>query len=603
MFARPRTAGAIAAAVALSLPAAVPAQAAPKRPAPDVIDGQYIVVYESGVQGQQTTADLERRHGFKTRLRYRKAVSGFAAKLTDVQRDRVARDPAVAYVAPDRRVRAIGSVVPGDSVPPGVRRFGAASTTTVRGAAQGNVAVIDTGIDANHPDLAVAGGTNCITPGAAPADDNGHGTHVAGTIGARNNGSGVVGVAPGTRLFAVKVLAADGSGTTSQIICGLDWVTATRTDADATNDIAVANMSLGGVGSPVKTCATTTDPEHAAVCRATNAGVTVVAAAGNDGWDFDYATSPDTPAAYPEVLTVTAMADTDGLAGATGVTPSCRSGEADDRYASFSNFALTAAGEAHAVAAPGTCIVSTRTGGGLTTMSGTSMAAPHMAGAVALCLGEGTTAGPCAGKTPAQVIAHVRADAQARAQADAGYGFSGDPLRPYGTRRYGHLAWIPAAAAAPTPTPTPTLTHVAAAPSARTIQSGTLRSGTAASLAADDASMLEVTSTSTTTRTTAWYGTFSGVKSTPANLRVTYSGANTRSCTQTVALWNSVTGAWVTLDSRAVGTTEQRIDVAAGGRLADYVDASGNVFARVRCTTTAGSFYARADLLRLDYDA
>ena len=87
-------------------------------------------------------------------------------------------------------------------------------------------------------------------------------------------------------------------------------------------------MSLGGGGPPVESCSTTTDAEHKAICRSSDAGVTYVVAAGNEGWDFDYEPAPDTPAAYPEVLTVTAASDSDGLPGAAGPTPSCRSGEA-----------------------------------------------------------------------------------------------------------------------------------------------------------------------------------------------------------------------------------------------------------------------------------
>ncbi len=425
----------------LLLLAAGPADAAQLRP-DGVIDGRYIVVYERSVDAPaQETAERERRQGFRSTLRYRRAVEGFAARLTDRQVDRLQADPEVAAVVPDRRVRAIGAVVAGDSVPTGVARMGAATDTTARAASTVGVAVVDTGVDASHPDLVTGEGTNCVSPGAAPGDGDGHGTHVAGTIGALNQGTGVVGVAPGTTIHPVKVLDDEGSGTASTVICGLDWVAANA----ARLGIEVANLSLGGPGSPVGSCDTTIDPEHRAICAATRAGVTVVVAAGNDGWDFDYDRRPDTPAAYPEVLTVSAMSDSDGRGGAAGSAPACRTGEADDRFAAYANYAATSAGAAHLVAAPGTCIRSTAPGGGHATFSGTSMAAPHVAGAVALCHGEqGAGAGPCAGLTPAGVVARVRAEAEAANVAGGPFGFAGDPLRPAGWRVYGHL--VPAAA-------------------------------------------------------------------------------------------------------------------------------------------------------------
>ncbi|MDQ3934010.1 MAG: S8 family serine peptidase, partial [Actinomycetota bacterium] len=138
------------------------------------------------------TAQRERRHGFKSRFRYRHAVEGFSARLSASQVARLKADPEVAAVVPDRRVHAVETLASGDSAPFGVRRIGAATTSTVRGAAGVNVAVIDSGVDLAHPDLNVVSGVNCVTPGTAAQDDNGHGTHVAGTIAARNNGSGVV---------------------------------------------------------------------------------------------------------------------------------------------------------------------------------------------------------------------------------------------------------------------------------------------------------------------------------------------------------------------------------------------------------------------------
>ena len=315
-----------------------------------------------------------------------------------------------------------------------MRRVGAATGTTVREAATANVAVIDSGVDLSHPDLNAVNGKNCIGSGTA-RDDNGHGTHVAGTIAARNNGSGVIGVAPGTKIYAVKVINAQGSGTDAQVICGIDWVTANA----AALGIKVANMSLGGPGADDGNCGkTNADALHRAICNSVAAGVTYVVAAGNSSEDF----AADVPANYDETLTVTAMADYDGLPGALG-SPSCSDGvfDQDDSAASFSNFTTAGSADAaHTIAAPGVCIQSTWPGNRYQTISGTSMASPHMAGVVALCFGEKGAAGPCTGLKPAQIIAKMRSNAAGHTRADPASGFVGDPDHPIGAY-YGYLAW------------------------------------------------------------------------------------------------------------------------------------------------------------------
>ena len=425
--------------------AASSAAAPAMRPSADanVIPGQYLVVYKASAEAVGTETDArEDRLGFESEFRYRHALKGFAGSLSQGQVRALREDPEVAYVAPDREVHAsaLVPVLPGDTVPTGPRRMATATSSTVEHASGVGIAVLDSGVDLTHPDLDVSNGTNCVTPGASADDDGGHGTHVAGSIAAKNNGFGVTGVAPGTKIWAVKVLNAAGNGSFSTIACGLDWVTA---NAEARN-IKVLNMSLGGAGAPVQPCATTTDPLHRAVCRTAAADVLSVVAAGNSSYDFDFAAAPELPAAYPEVLTVTALSDSDGRAGGTGGAPSCAAGEADDFPATFSNFAATASGAAHTIAAPGVCITSTwptdLTPSGYVVASGTSMAAPHMAGIAALCENHDGRSGACGGKTPAQVISTLRSDAQSYTLANLSYGFQFDPAHgPLAGIEFGYL--------------------------------------------------------------------------------------------------------------------------------------------------------------------
>ncbi len=200
-------------------------------------------------------------------------------------------------------------------------------------------------------------------------DGAGHGTHVAGTIGALDNGEGVVGIAPGVRLWSVRVLNDEGSGDFSWIIAGIDWVTAHA------SEIEVANMSLGGYypGGP--------DPISEAIESSIEAGVVYAVAAGNEGEDA----ASFTPAKTAGAITVAAQADYDGKPGGEGAY-TCRSDVGvDDTLATFSNY-----GEGVDIAAPGVCVYSTLPMAGAPegkeygSLSGTSMASPHVAGAAAL---------------------------------------------------------------------------------------------------------------------------------------------------------------------------------------------------------------------------
>lgn len=409
--------------------------------APGVPSARYIVVLRPSVDVGRAAGDHGRSFGAIVGHQYTHALRGYDATIPADRLTALEADPRVATVVPDRPVHATGRSTPSTQVlPTGVDRIDADVSTTRAGDGEGtvpvNVAVIDTGIDSTHPDLDVVGGVNCNGGGASYADQNGHGTHVAGTVGAKDNGIGVVGVVPGARLWAVRVLNKHGSGSDGDVLCGVDWLAGTRSDADPANDIVVANMSLGGPGTNDGDCGRTKkDPIHQAICAATAKGITVVAAAGNGGADF----AAETPASYPEVLTVTAVTDLDGRPGGLvgGTFSSCISGYyvTDDAAPAFSDFATTSGDAAHTVAAPGVCINSTVPGGYDATYSGTSMASPHVAGTVALCIASGA----CSGLSPAQIIRKIRADALGYSVTHPGFGFDGDPLRPVAARYYGPL--------------------------------------------------------------------------------------------------------------------------------------------------------------------
>jgi len=348
----------------------------------DRIPGQYIVVFKDSVgDSSGATHDMERAHGLGIQHEYSRALRGFTATVPASELQQLQNDPRVAFVAEDRVVsinvresRVSSSrfgggtpTQPPQVVPTGVKRIGASTQT---GAGVG-VAVIDTGIDLTHPDLKAniaPISKSCASYTSSANDDNGHGTHVAGTIAALNNSIGVVGVAPQATLYPVKVLDRYGSGTWSSVICGIDWVTAHA------GLIKVASMSLGGTGTSDNNCGlTNNDPLHQAICRSVAAGVTYVVAAGNNAGD----SASFVPAAYDDaVITVSALADSDGKAGGLGAATSYG---ADDTFASFSNYGSTVD-----IAAPGVSIYSTWKGGTYNTISGTSMATPHVSGAAAL---------------------------------------------------------------------------------------------------------------------------------------------------------------------------------------------------------------------------
>jgi subtilisin len=370
--------------LALLVAAATPVAAAGAAP----VRGYIVVLRGSVGAPDMVAAQQARSRTFVVGHVYRAALKGYSAVMSAADAQALRADPRVASIAPDLPVHIDQQVLP-----TGIDRIDGELSSTVSGDGSGSVdvdvAVIDTGIDLSHPELNVVGGINCST-GNSFNDGNGHGTHVAGTVAARDNDTGVVGVVPGARLWAVRVLNNRGSGSFADIICGVDWVTANaRTGAT----IEVANMSLSGPGAepPGSGCATG-DAFHDAICNSVAAGVTYAVSAGNQHIDA----ADRVPAAYDEVMTISALADFDGRPGGRAA-PTCRADE-DDTFANFSNF-----GADVDLIAPGVCILSTWRGGGYNTISGTSMASPHAAGAAALYKSTHPAA------TPAQVKSALQA--------------------------------------------------------------------------------------------------------------------------------------------------------------------------------------------------
>ncbi|MBK7410337.1 MAG: S8 family serine peptidase [Saprospirales bacterium] len=358
------------------------------------IEGSYIVVYKDEVMpdemmrslntyearveradqtARQILTELKLDKAAKVTHAYGTAIKGFAVEMSAAEAQRLAADPRIAYIEQDQVATIIGGPPGGgggggggggQTTPWGITRVGGpADGTGLR------AWIIDSGIDLDHPDLNVnVGLSDCFLSNcsAGPEDQHGHGTHVAGTVAAKNNSIGVVGVAAGAEVVAVRVLDRRGSGSYTGVIAGVDYVAANAAPGDA------ANMSLGG---PISTAL------DAAVVALGQAGVKLAMAAGNESTNAN-SSSPGR-ANGNNLYTVSAMSE-------------------GDNWASYSNYGNPPVD----YCAPGSSVYSCYKSGGYTTMSGTSMASPHVCGI--LLLGNVSSSGTVNGdpSAPADPIAH-----------------------------------------------------------------------------------------------------------------------------------------------------------------------------------------------------
>lgn len=332
---------------------AVLAQAQPSKAVgpPD----RYIVVLKKGASDPGRAANgMARRYGLGGGPVYSHALKGFSAVIPNERVTAVRADERVEYVEPDKTYAVVAQTLPW-----GINRVDADTSSTIAGNGSGSVSnvnayIIDSGIY-RHTDLNVDGHVN-FTGDGKPTDCFGHGTHVAGTVAAKDNASGVVGVAPGAQLTGVKVLGCNGLGTLTNILEGVDWVTGHAKKP------AIANMSLSG---------STSQTLDDAVRRSAGSGIFYSIAAGNNG------------AKACNYSPARAGAGTNNGIMTTAATNNKNGETAESNYGSCVD-----------LWAPGAVILSTKRGGGTTTMSGTSMASPHVGGGGALYLRSHTSANP-----------------------------------------------------------------------------------------------------------------------------------------------------------------------------------------------------------------
>jgi subtilisin family serine protease len=387
---------------------------------------------------------------------YRHVFTGFSGFMPASAVAMASRSRSTRSISPDGEVTAEGQVIP-----TGVARIGTPQQSDgdhldIPSPVDADIAIVDTGVT-QRSDLNVAGGTSCVSDKQDSKkhknnkkhkkhkgkkrnggknkhkskqkkkqqkqkdkkrnkkdhknkhkpkwkDDNGHGTHVAGIAAAIDNDQDVVGVAPGARIWGVKVLDEKGAGRFSDVICGLDWVVEHKATID------VVNLSLSGPGSD-GTC--TSSAFHRAICSVVDAGIPVVVAAGNQSTDA----STRVPASFDEVITVSGISDSDGEPGGDGGR-TCF-GFQDDTFLEFSNF-----GPDIDIAAPGDCILSLSNRGDTHRESGTSEASPHVAGAIADFVAQQIAA---TGERPTPDESKAWLLTEAAKPQDSPEGFTGDP--------------------------------------------------------------------------------------------------------------------------------------------------------------------------------
>jgi subtilisin len=344
----------------------------------NIIPNQFIIYLKEDNKDRSNSIDpLEfynselKNTGTELLYVYDYVAKGFAIKISNNKiLEQLKKNPLVEYIGHDREISALSSQMENQIIPQSVDRIDGDENleNSNSNVVDADIAILDTGIDLDHSDLNVFHEKTFI-PGTTNADDDhGHGTHLAGIAAAKDNSFGIVGIAPGARLWALKILESSGMGEISTLIKGLDYIN------EKSNQVDVAVLSLG--------CECESGALDIAISHSIKAGITIVVAAGNEGKNA----GTFTPANNPDVITVSAIADTDGKCGGNG--PSSPYGR-DDMLASFSNF-----GDVVDISAPGVDIYSTFKSNSYTKLTGTSMAAPHVAGAAALYISLHPEASP-----------------------------------------------------------------------------------------------------------------------------------------------------------------------------------------------------------------